>query len=292
MSRVSLLLERDPYFTPGYMEHLWLAERDTDRAFTRKLLVYSHSYIDRLFTNKNLREEVLARWSQREKEALRELLQLSKQKSTSYVSQLKINAQLAALDTLFPIHNITWNEPETYLRKEATIDNLSDVLSELTNAPPYWWGIDRFRSQIAHHQHTTAIVLRYLHSHELEYTPVDGVHESVPSVFVNRFKTLHNTILNFAQQQQLALGRIAIVRLQAQQQSYRHYDTEDYLIGRNRYHLVLQAGPDNLLSSGTDDANAAPGEIWFFDNQVMHRAHNRSNTERIHVIFDGYPLPK
>ena len=65
---------------------------------------------------------------------------------------------------------------------------------------------------------------------------------------------------------------------------------EDYLKNRKRYHLVVSCGENNVLSSGIDTATAHEGEVWFFDNKVMHRAHNKSNQPRTHIIFDGYPL--
>jgi hypothetical protein len=45
-------------------------------------------------------------------------------------------------------------------------------------------------------------------------------------------------------------------------------------------------------SPGNNRFNVKPGELWFFDNKVMHRAVNPSDTPRVHIIFDGYPLVK
>ena len=68
--------------------------------------------------------------------------------------------------------------------------------------------------------------------------------------------------------------------------------TRRYLKERDRYHLVLSCGERNLLESGNNRFNVKPGELWFFDNKVMHRAANLSDAPRVHIIFDGYGLGK
>ena len=73
-------------------------------------------------------------------------------------------------------------------------------------------------------------------------------------------------------------------------QAYRHHDSYIELEGRGCFHLVLSCGENDLLSSGNEDVIVNEGELWFFDNKVMHRAYNGSSELRTHVIFDGYPL--
>jgi len=290
MARVSLILDTDPYFIPGYLEHLWIAKRDGDTQLKYALLRHCKKIVDKLFNDASLRADIIEKWSLLEKEALHELISMFLVSNPSWFETIKFRAQLLSLDTKFPIKNVTWSNSNGYLTKELSVKNLVNIQKEIKNLPPYWWGIDSDRGRISSHQDTSTIALRYLPAHNVPYTPADRVHESIPSVFIQRMPHVHETVLLFAKEKNLALGRVAIVRMKPYGQSYRHYDYEEYLQGRNRYHLVIQAGTQNTLSAGTDTVNAAPGEVWYFNNHVMHRAHNRSNTERIHVIFDGYPL--
>lgn len=292
IARLSIILDNDPYFMPGYLEHIWYAEADNDLRTRYAILVQAEKYINELFFNSTKRAQILQNWSDIEKEALYELIRLRRMSTGSYLKKLKLFAQAALVDSYFPLQTKLAERTGTFLRCTETLpeNKLADVQAEIAGLAPYWWGIDRARSHIVHHQHTRAIALRFLPKHSIQYSAVDGVHESVPSVFVKRFPVLHGLILKFAEEHKLALGRVAIVAMQPYRQSYRHYDSEEYLKGRNRYHLVVQAGDKNLLSSGTDECYAKEGEVWFFDNHVMHRAHNKSPKERIHVIFDGHPI--
>lgn len=292
IARLSIILDNDPYFTPAYLEHIWFAEADKDVRTRSALLALAEKNITELFLNSTKRARVLQNWSEVEKNALQKLLYLRRVSTNSYVKKIKIHSLESLVDSYFPLLTNVADRSGTFLRLVDTLDNehVSEVKKEVAGLNPYWWGIDRERGHIVHHQHTKAIALRFLPKYSIRYNPVDGVHESITSVFIKRFPVIHNLILTFAEENHLALGRVAIVAMQPHRQSYRHYDSEEYLKGRNRYHLVVQAGRNNLLSSGTDECYAKEGEIWFFDNHVMHRAHNDTPKERIHVIFDGHPL--
>jgi hypothetical protein len=143
---------------------------------------------------------------------------------------------------------------------------------------------------ISHHQDTHAIVLRSLPTRAVEYTPVDGVHESEVTPFAKLCPLTHAWVLEWAQKLNIGLGRVALVKMAPFSQAYRHFDGEPFLVGRKRYHLVIACGERNIIESGDDVADARPGELWFYDNAVMHRSHNQSAIPRIHLIFDGWPL--
>ena len=288
--RMAILLDSDPYFTPAFLEMYWLAKRNDDAQYQGALRDYYIPKRDALFFNAETRAHVSESWTDLELKSLKLILTLFSQENRSLYNRLKAKLQLATVDHFFSLNQHVWEGDGQYLRKEITIENLEALQQELAAAAPYWWGIDTDRSKITHHQHTRTVALRYLPTNSVPYAPVDGVHESVEANAAKKFPQLHQTILDFAKKQNLALGRIAIVVLSPGQQAYRHYDHEDYLEHRNRYHLVLHAGEQNILTSGTDEVDARPGELWFFNNHVMHRAHNFSDQERVHVIFDGYQL--
>ena len=53
-----------------------------------------------------------------------------------------------------------------------------------------------------------------------------------------------------------------------------------------RYHMVLQSGPGAVFRAGAEEVFMAPGECWWFNNQVEHEVLNNSKFDRIHLICD------
>ena len=289
-AKIAFLLETDPLFVPGYLEHLWHAEENGDRHMYMRTLEYTRSITKALFTHKETRKKIEETWTSLELNALHELLQIHQRTTINPAQQILLATQKFALKSAFKFKTRAYSEADTYLQFVKKIDP-DPLQRELKLASSLWWNIDTARAHhISHHQHTYAIILRGRIHFEEEYKAVDGVHESKPKIPVKRFPLIHKAVLDLASELNIGLGRVALVLLESRQQTYRHYDSEPYYRGRRRYHLVLTCGAENILCSGDETVNAKEGELWFFDNKVMHRAHNRSKVERVHVIFDGYPL--
>lgn len=53
-----------------------------------------------------------------------------------------------------------------------------------------------------------------------------------------------------------------------------------------RYHLCLQAEPGIVFQCEDEAAIMAPGECWWFNNQLEHSVVNNSANDRIHLIMD------
>ena len=53
-----------------------------------------------------------------------------------------------------------------------------------------------------------------------------------------------------------------------------------------RYHIVLQSGPGAIFRCGEESIYMAPGEAWWFNNQIEHEVINNSSDDRIHLICD------
>lgn len=288
---IAALLENDPYFFPGYLEFFSKADEDNDREYRLKLFIRAHERAARVFRDRTLRAQLEERWSLLEKEALVSIL-----KKITHSSQCRYSRRFLARGHAFianelirPKTELSPIEPR-HLKKVAALDP-KPLQQELAALPSYWWQLHLERSQnISSHRKTRAIVLRKLGHHNAEYEAHDGVHESVPTHAASVLPRLHETILRLSSDLNIALGRVAVVKLSPFSEVYRHYDSEPFLQARDRHHFVLDAGARNLLFSGRECANAQPGELWFFDNKVMHRAENNTSAHRIHVIFDGYPL--
>jgi hypothetical protein len=295
-AKMSIILENDPYFIPGYVEHILFAKKHRDELLLRELLRHSKKIVLHLYTNTKSRKYVCHTWSRYEIVSLKELLDMQKEHESSFKDRQIIRIQQLMLDKLFPIGDLEEAPVGKYLRCEKRID-LVPLKNEVQSIEPHWWGINVNRAfhQGSHHQHTHLILLRSLGSsgdqHDTEkYIPTEGVHESKPTEYAERFPSIHNVIKDFAKENNLALGRVAIVRLWPKGEIYRHYDFETNLRGRNRYHLIIQAGKGSSLSIGPETVYPKPGEIWFYANKISHRSNNDSTIPRIHVIFDGYPL--
>jgi len=82
------------------------------------------------------------------------------------------------------------------------------------------------------------------------------------------------------------LSRAKVVRLPAGAKVYPHIDRGEYYRIRDRYHLVFQTAPGNLLRCDDEEVHMKRGELWWFDNKKMHSAINASERDRIHFIFD------
>ena len=285
---MSFILAQDPYFIPAHLEHIWEAEKRNDQFFANRLCQEAHTRIKQICVDVNVRSKVLANWSTLEQEAALELLDMISRRQYG-LTRLATIVQKKLIRDL-DISKRTNTISGRFLRLEHECD-AQPLKEELASAGLHWWNFNTTRAtNNPNHQHTHLIALRQVPEPKAEYTPVDGVHESLPSPEHKRFPKIYDTVMEFAARKRLGLARVAIVKMQPFHQSYRHYDSEFYLVGRNRYHLVVDSGSINILSSGTDTIQAKPGDIWLFDNKVMHRADNKSRKSRTHVIFDGYPL--
>lgn len=53
-----------------------------------------------------------------------------------------------------------------------------------------------------------------------------------------------------------------------------------------RYHIALQSAPGTVFVCGTESVFMAPGEAWWFNNQLLHSVVNNSAEDRLHLICD------
>jgi len=198
------------------------------------------------------------------------------------------------LETKIATYQSGVSSPESqFLYPVETFTKNKDFAREYQKVPPGAWLIHTSRQKsISSHQDTRCIVVRTMGHEEETYQACDGAHESVSSYGADILPNLHDLTLTFARQNNYALGRVALVEMDPWSMSYRHFDSEIYLRGRKRFHFVVSAGEQNFLSCGDVIARVAPGELWFFENHVMHMAYNYCSTPRAHLIFDCYPLAK
>lgn len=83
------------------------------------------------------------------------------------------------------------------------------------------------------------------------------------------------------------LGRVMIVSLKPGGSIDRHADEGAYAEHYSRFHLVLSSDEGNEFACGDETVHMKTGEVWWFNHQLEHAVVNRSQRERIHLIFDA-----
>ncbi|AYQ26859.1 MULTISPECIES: aspartyl/asparaginyl beta-hydroxylase domain-containing protein [unclassified Polaromonas] len=293
LRNVAILLDQDPYFMRGHLEVLWSTQKKGHQDLHAEVLHTALSRAAELFRGNELQLDNLAHWTLSDFESLREVLSMGlKAKELSLWRRVGIFRQLRGLSRVTRSMPPEGLGEQKYLVLQKTV-NVQEIAAEVNGIAPYWWGLHTHRQEDLHeHRHTQSIVVRSRKVHDRQYQPVDGIHESEETAFSRQYPKVNALVSTLAHELGLALGRVVLVRLSAHGQVYRHYDDEEYLQERDRYHLVLSCGESNVLESGNNRFNVKPGELWFFDNKVMHRSSNPSGMPRTHIIFDGYPLSK
>ena len=154
------------------------------------------------------------------------------------------------------------------------------------------WDADPTRTSLAPHRETRTIILR---SHTepastdkayRERFPGCWTYVGRPTTVAHKFPLACAFVEGFARSVAGVLGRVALVSLQPHGTVYPHIDEGNYYRVRSRYHLVLQSAAGSRLNTGGQGITMHEGELWWFNNRIMHDAHNNSDQERIHIIID------
>lgn len=55
----------------------------------------------------------------------------------------------------------------------------------------------------------------------------------------------------------------------------------------NRFHCVVTSNAECVFTAGDEAVCMEPGELWWFDQKVMHGVVNGGSTDRVHLILDA-----
>lgn len=101
------------------------------------------------------------------------------------------------------------------------------------------------------------------------------------------FPTVNRLIADVMQSNRYTeLGWVTVVSLLPHGVIVPHIDEGDYCARFNRYHYPIIS--DNaLFIVGDICQKPKPGELFVYDNQLVHSAINMGDNERIHLIFDA-----
>lgn len=65
-----------------------------------------------------------------------------------------------------------------------------------------------------------------------------------------------------------------------------HEDTTKLPVDYKRIHVVIKTEPGCTLKTGDEELHMKTGEVWWFNNRIMHSGKNESDTNRIHMVLD------
>ena len=162
-------------------------------------------------------------------------------------------------------------------------------LDEIAHIEGAWAQSTGRQDKIEVQREALAIPLRGLRKSAIGDRKRRDVHESRWTSGSARFELARRFLEDFAHEQDGILGRAKIVCLPAGKRVYPHVDRGEYYRVRGRYHFVLRSADGSWLKANDEDVRMKEGEVWWFDNNQMHEAHNDGDQDRIHIIFDMLP---
>lgn len=171
---------------------------------------------------------------------------------------------------------------------------LSDVpteplLREIASVNEAWAQATGRQDKIAVQREALAVPLRGLRKSMIYGRKRRDVHESRWTTASKDFPLARAFITDVAFRLGADLSRAKIVCLPAGKRVYPHIDRGEYYRFRGRYHMVLKSSAGSWMKAGDEDVRMGEGELWWFDNDAIHEAHNDGDEDRIHIIFDLLP---
>lgn len=166
------------------------------------------------------------------------------------------------------------------------------LLAEIASVDGAWAQATGRQQKIDVQREALAIPLRGLRASAVAGRKRRDVHESRWTSGAAQYPLACRFLEDSALALASLMGRAKIVCLPAGQRVYPHIDRGEYYRVRNRYHLVLRSSAGSWLRAGDEEVRMREGELWWFDNNVLHEAHNDGDEDRIHIIFDLLPAAR
>jgi len=164
------------------------------------------------------------------------------------------------------------------------------LLLELKNNPQLW-NTNTYRTSNPNspHREVDDIWVRYNHREVLENTP-ELLHEEHDSVWypaIERLPSLRKLALDLMHYVKgERLGGILITRIPSGKQVYPHDDCGSWHAAYyDKYAVQLESAPEQAFEFEGERLVAAPGDVYWFNNQKVHWVTNNSNVDRITAII-------
>ena len=181
------------------------------------------------------------------------------------------------------------NRFKHFLKISCEVDT-RPFLRELEAASHLWYEDTSRQLKVNCQRHTLNIFLRAAKKPLPQGAKnANDVHESRGMKHSRKFPETLSFCEQIAEEQTGNLGRATLVALRPKSKVYPHVDTGAYYAIRDRYHLVLFSPKGSCLTAGGETVVMQEGELWVFNNKVLHSAENNFNQSRVHLIFDVQP---
>jgi hypothetical protein len=202
---------------------------------------------------------------------------------------LSHSGQLYALRRSRPVAGALSNSYR-FFRLVRTISNLPEIASEIASDPHLWFAATGRQANISVQRETNSIPLRSAVRTNCEH--INDSHTSETTPLASHFPATMYFLNQFAATARGELSRAMIVRLAPSGRVYAHVDDGEYYRIRDRYHLVVSSPGGSSMISGGESVVMKEGELWWFDNKVVHESLNSSPQWRVHIIFDLLPYQR
>jgi len=152
------------------------------------------------------------------------------------------------------------------------------------------WMVDQSRQQrISVQRHTQSIFLRGLVRNPGSTQSSNDIQESALTRFAPSFPATLEFLKRVAEHEDGELCRALYVRLSPHSVVYPHVDKGSYYACRDRYHLVMDSPGGSYMKCEGEEVVMQAGELWWFNNKIVHESANPSDEWRVHLIFDLFP---
>lgn len=163
--------------------------------------------------------------------------------------------------------------------------NINSIKQEVLRHESMWSINTTRQKSISYHKQTNTIVLYErgtppLTSHIIQRNYAQK------KTYADLYPSLIKWLNAFVDRKNGELGRVALVRLKPYSLVFRHFDDEQSLKGFDRYHVVINSPHGSFMSVDEEEVTFQEGDVFFFENKVIHSAYNPHNQYRIHLIID------
>lgn len=147
---------------------------------------------------------------------------------------------------------------------------------------PHLWDSDKLRTGIAGGPHGQAsdIILRFGKPDINDLYPSDDK----PAMALLGAKGLPLQIMALVGGSEI--GRVLVTRLGPGKRILPHADEGAYSERFDRYHICLQSLPGNVFRCGDESISPETGDLWWFNNGIVHEITNNSQDDRVTLIVD------
>ncbi len=166
----------------------------------------------------------------------------------------------------------------------------SNLIDELyQQIKPEHWYIDSTRNNMANLEKTQSVVMRYFDSYESRLLDNYKDHIVDFQIFEHYKTTIQNFLDELKKYYKFSNYICFLAKLKANSDIGMHIDGDrPWLRDCHRIHIPIKTNSNVFYIIEDEAINWEKGKIYEFDNMRIHGVQNKSNEERIHMMFNLY----